>query len=121
MARLNLCTLSDPVPPLDPNQPPLIPDNVQWEIMSRSGSTSTDVNPQARIRSWARGIRPDDLQSNGIITTRKAHLFKPGYHSHPGIDSSVAEQMHGMARFPKKEISQVFALPRSFSMGPLLR
>jgi len=74
-ARVNLAALSDPVPVFDPSQPQLIPDDVQWEVMSRSGSAITAVNPQVRITSWMTAVgeeQLDGVQSNQVVDTQPA-------------------------------------------------
>jgi hypothetical protein len=77
--RINLEALSGPVPVFDPNQPQLIPDDVQWEVMSHSGSGTTVVDPQARITTWARAVEEqplEDMQSNHVVDTRKTKVFE---------------------------------------------
>jgi len=74
-ARINLEALSGPVPVFDPNQPQLIPDDVQWEVMSRSGSATISVDPRARIATWTRAVGEEhleDVQSNPIVDTQPA-------------------------------------------------
>jgi len=73
--RVNLKALSGPVPVFDPNQPQLIPDDIQWEVMSHSGSGTTVVDPQARITTWARAVGEEpleDVQSNHVVETQPA-------------------------------------------------
>jgi len=51
----------------------LIPDDVQWEIMSRSGSTSNTFTQRGRVANWMQrvGEQPlDEVVSNGTITSR---------------------------------------------------
>jgi hypothetical protein len=79
-ARVNLAALGGPVPNFDSHQPQLIPDDVQWEIMSGSGSTGTAVDPHARVAGWAKAVgeeQLEDVQSNlkGFTNTRKADIL----------------------------------------------
>jgi len=74
-ARINLEALSGPVPVFDLNQPQIIPDDVQWEVMSRSGSATISVDPRARIATWTRAVGEEhleDVQSNPVVDTQPA-------------------------------------------------
>jgi len=74
-ARVNLETLSGPVPVFDPDQPQLIPDDVQWEVMSSPGSAITAVDRQARITTWMGAVEEEplgDMQSNPVVDTEPA-------------------------------------------------
>jgi len=72
--RVNLDALAGPVPVFDSVQTKLIPDEVQWDIMSHSGhAPTTAVGSQSQVSAWRRTVRngchQDDVESNGVVDT----------------------------------------------------
>lgn len=59
---------STPLPANDSKQPPLIADDAQSEIMTHSGSTVTAVDPQHRITAWTQDVEQNQPQVNQVIT-----------------------------------------------------
>jgi hypothetical protein len=72
-ARINLETFSQPVPQSHIPPPSLIPDNLQWELMSQGDNGDGTRAPGSRILSWREGL-PHDLDSIGRVTSRKTVL-----------------------------------------------
>lgn len=48
--------MASPRPIPTANDPPLIPDDIQWEIMSQRNDATTTVGPTTRILNWNRGV-----------------------------------------------------------------
>jgi len=55
-ARINLEAMASPRPVPTTDDPPLIPDDLQWEIMSQNNDGSTTIGPSTRIHNWNRGV-----------------------------------------------------------------
>jgi hypothetical protein len=119
MSRFNLEAFTNPLPAVDTNQPPLIPDDVQWDIMTRAGTTVVD--PRVRISRWSEEVResnPEDVMSNGIVETREARLFysdtriilecyvEPGRIS--PLPSLSAQQPHGECFFINQDLPTAY-------------
>lgn len=55
-ARINLEAMASPRPVPTTNDPPLITDDLQWEIMSQNDDSSTTNGTNTRIHNWNRGV-----------------------------------------------------------------
>jgi hypothetical protein len=70
--------MASPQPVPGPNDPPLIPDDIQWEIMSQSNVSTATVGPNTRILHWNRGVANaniDDVEMGYHIDTGRHHDF----------------------------------------------
>jgi len=70
--------MASPPPIPGPNNAPLIPDDIRWEIMTQSNSGTTTVGPNTRILRWNRGVvnpNVDDLEARNTDTGRNRLLI----------------------------------------------
>jgi hypothetical protein len=78
--RISLAALTQPLPPPPPNHQPLVPDDIQWDIMSQPDEDEDDgddddartMNRQTRILNWLGGVNPRDLESMTVFSGEKS-------------------------------------------------
>ena len=71
--------MASPRPVPGSNVPPLIPDDIQWEIMSQTNTGTTTVGPNTRILHWNSGVvnaNVDDLEAGYHIDTGRHRDFR---------------------------------------------
>jgi len=71
--------MASPQPIPGPNDAPLIPDDIRWEIMTQSNNGTTTVGPNTRILRWNREVvNPDvdDLEARNTDTGRNRLLIR---------------------------------------------
>ena len=65
--------MASPQPVPGPNDAPLIPDDIQWGIVTQSNRGTTTVGPNTRILRWNRGVvntNVDDWEAGNTDTGR---------------------------------------------------
>jgi len=54
--RINLEAMASPPPVPSADDPPLIPDDLQWEIISQGSTGAPTVGHVRRVQDWTRGV-----------------------------------------------------------------